>query len=169
MHYYKMAIEIEQELAIPRLARLYENGWGVPQNYKVARELYLKYMDEGGSREDVDYRLGLLYENGLGGEKNLERARELYVSAANDGTKEVFLRMWNFYKNGIGVEQNLVTAYMWLELAQEWGNFDDQEYVSSEEYRLLQNIEIDLKAEEIIQVKKKAKSWYNDCVKGNMC
>ena len=43
---------------------IYDNGWGVPQDYKVAISWYRKAAEQGETA--AQYNLGLMYANGLG-------------------------------------------------------------------------------------------------------
>ena len=50
--------------ALGRLGFRYENGFGVPQNYVVAADLYLRAAEQGDAFAQA--RLGLCYDKGHG-------------------------------------------------------------------------------------------------------
>jgi TPR repeat protein len=68
------------------LGVLYQNGWGVAQDYAKAREWYEKAADKGNTIAMVN--LGMLYRNGWGVAQDYAKAREWYEKAANKGEAE---------------------------------------------------------------------------------
>lgn len=61
------------------LGMLYENGWGVKENYVEAATWYQKAIDISyGSSGQAEERLAWLYQNGLGVKRDEKRAKELY-------------------------------------------------------------------------------------------
>lgn len=63
-----------------RLGALYEEGKGVPQDYKEAAALYQKAATAGG--KVAQNMLGLLYEAGKGVPKDYEQAVSLFRESA---------------------------------------------------------------------------------------
>ena len=65
------------------LGWLYDNGYGVEQDYGKAREWYQKAVDKGNERAMAN--LGWLYESGQGVAQDYVKAREWYEKAADKG------------------------------------------------------------------------------------
>jgi len=78
--YTKAHIEDRNEWALVSLARMHVLGRGVPQDYKLARELYAEAADRGNPVAQLQYA-GLLAD-GLGGERDVESALANYEKAA---------------------------------------------------------------------------------------
>lgn len=81
--------------AFGSIARAYENGNGVPQNYETAIAWHLKGMKLNNSGSF--FLLAKMYEDGRGVEINIERAIELYKTAAklgNGGAKRALERLY---------------------------------------------------------------------------
>ena len=62
---------------------MYQNGWGVPQDYSQAREWYLKAANQGNMQAQAS--MGLLYYKGWGVAQNYDTALEWYAKAAAQG------------------------------------------------------------------------------------
>lgn len=80
-----------------KLAKLYEKGWGVKQNYKTAFRLYKKVLEVelwNKRIEDTEeykiaqYKIGEFYEKGWGVKQNYERAAYWYRESASFKYKE---------------------------------------------------------------------------------
>lgn len=74
------------------LARLYEEGPGVPIDFVRARELY-KQAAESGHHASAMFRLGRLIEFGLGGEENKDEAWRLYRLASAGGDMDAQFKL----------------------------------------------------------------------------
>jgi hypothetical protein len=69
------------------LGRLYQNSWGVPQDYAKAREWYEK-ASTAGNRFGMG-NLALLLDHEKGGPANFPRAAELLLDAAKGNNAPV--------------------------------------------------------------------------------
>lgn len=91
-HYYcTLAANQGFTLAISNLARLYEKGMGVEQNFTEAFRLYKEAADKG--HVPAQSKQAFLYEKGLGVKKDIDKAIELYVLAAGKGDRFAFSRL----------------------------------------------------------------------------
>jgi TPR repeat protein len=82
--------------AMLNLGHSYQTGWGVEQNYKLAREWYLKAAtEEAGYNEKASFNLGLMYEFGIGVKRDLMLSHHFYffASAAENPVKEADERL----------------------------------------------------------------------------
>jgi hypothetical protein len=68
------------------LGRLYQNGWGVPQDYAEAARWYHKAADQGNA--DAQNNLGWLYQNGWGVPQDYAEALRWYRKAADQGNAD---------------------------------------------------------------------------------
>jgi TPR repeat protein len=83
-----LAVEIEnnnQEHAIVQynLGVMYDNGEGVPQDYKTALKWWTLAAEQGNAK--AQFNLGLMYENGDGVPQDDESAVKWYTLAAVQG------------------------------------------------------------------------------------
>ena len=81
----KMAAEQGDALAQTCLGSTYEQGLGVRQDYRKAREWYEKAAAQGDDLAQT--YLGLMYEQGLGVRKNLATAKEWFGKACDNGNQ----------------------------------------------------------------------------------
>jgi TPR repeat protein len=79
MEYYQKAAEKDNADAYYSIGRLYENGYGVEQNYEKALEYYQKAADHNLCA--AFNQIGWYYNNGYGVEKDYEKAMEYYEKA----------------------------------------------------------------------------------------
>jgi len=94
---------------------LYENGFGLPQDYARAREWYEKGAEYGDA---ISMRnLGALYYNGLGVAQDYAEAHKWYKRAADKGDARAMTNLGILYQNGQGVTQNYAKAREWFEMA----------------------------------------------------
>ena len=77
--HYSQALRLLQPLAQQddakaqyNLGLLYENGWGVTQNYKKAVAWYQKAANQGIA--EAQYNLGVMYEEGRGVQQDYQQA-----------------------------------------------------------------------------------------------
>jgi TPR repeat protein len=61
----------------------YEEGQGVPQNYKSAAKWYSQAAQQ--RRPEAEFKLGSLYEKGLGVQQSKDEAIKWYTKANDDG------------------------------------------------------------------------------------
>src|ERR1700681_2945032 len=100
------------------LGFMYENGFGVPQAYDAAADLYLRAAvqgDPGGQS-----RLGLLYDKGHGGPQNVILSYKWLNLAAAHATKrerDYYLRLRNAVASKMSSDQ--IVQGQWLAL--NWG------------------------------------------------
>ena len=73
------------------IAELYENGWGVAQDYGKALEWFHKAADAGNT--DAMINLGRLYEHGLGVAQDYGKALEWFRKAADAGNTDAMINL----------------------------------------------------------------------------
>ena len=114
------------------LARLYQDGEGIPQDFKKAVNWYKRAAEQeiGDDKlaflgiRTAQYNLGLMYKNGKGVQQNDQEAVKWYRLAAKLGDADAQNNLGNMYAEGRGAEQNSVRAYMWYFIASMNGNAD---------------------------------------------
>ncbi len=107
-------------------AHLYQNGFGIIQDYKKSADLY-RLSDKLGNT-DAPYYLGFLYEKGFGLERNMEAAAKYYSLAANLGNMLAQHKIAFFYEFGMGGEtQCAQTALKYYQLAANQGYEESKE------------------------------------------
>jgi TPR repeat protein len=87
---------------------LYENGFGVPKDLKLAAAWYLKAAKQGNT--DAQYNLGAMYEHGIGMPVNYPEAARWYRPAAEQGDIDALSNLGVLYQGGKGVPQDKVLA-----------------------------------------------------------
>jgi uncharacterized protein len=87
---------------------LYENGYGVTKDLKLAAAWYLKAAEQGNS--DAQYNLGAMYEHGVGIPVNYPEAARWYRPAAEQGDIDALSNLGVLYQGGKGVPQDKVLA-----------------------------------------------------------
>ncbi len=97
------------------LGLMYDNGWGVPKNDKIAVKWYRLAAEQGNA--SAQYNLGLMYDNGKGVPKNDKIAVKWYKLAAEQGNAGAQSNLGAMYANGTGVLQDYVRAHMWFNIA----------------------------------------------------
>jgi hypothetical protein len=97
------------------LGWLYENGFGVAQDYVKAREWYEKAAAKDSTT--AMNSLGALYENGRGVAQDYAKAREWYEKAAAKDSTVAMGNLGSLYANGFGVTQDYAKAREWYEKA----------------------------------------------------
>jgi TPR repeat protein len=98
-----------------KLGIIYNDGAGVPQDYKEAMEWLRKAADQGVA--EAQYGLGVMYHNGMGIPQDNKEAEKWYGKAANQGVAVAQFWLGLMYINGEGIPQDYVKAYAWLNLA----------------------------------------------------
>jgi TPR repeat protein len=91
-----------------RLAQLYQEGRGVPQDYRKASELYEKAAARGNALAQVN--LGWLYHEGKGVPQDYHKAAELYQKSANQGNAAGQAYLASSYAEGKGVTKDYQKA-----------------------------------------------------------
>jgi TPR repeat protein len=97
------------------LGIIYENGYGVAQDYAKAREWYKKAADNGDAR--AMRALGVLYADGSGVTQDYIKAREWYKKAADKDNATAMTNLGWLYENGRGVAQDYAKAHEWYKKA----------------------------------------------------
>lgn len=69
------------------LGYMYQTGQGIPQNYSLAKEWYMKACATGNSPE-AQYNLGMMYKNGYGVLQDYTIAHALYNMASANGLND---------------------------------------------------------------------------------
>jgi TPR repeat protein len=86
------------------IAELYENGWGVAQDYGKAHKWFHKAADAGNT--DAMINLGRLYEQGLGVAQDYGKALEWFQKAADAGNTDSMINLGRLYQQGLGLAQD---------------------------------------------------------------
>jgi anti-anti-sigma factor len=103
-----------------RLARCYENGRGVVQDFSAARKWYEKSGRQGNA--DAQHALATCYAYGMQVPQDYDEAIKWYRKAAEQGHCESEYALGMSYNYGIGVEVNLAEAAEWYRKAAAQGH-----------------------------------------------
>ena len=98
-----------------RLGLLYDEGVGVPQNSRQAKEWFEKAAKQG--RAGAQVNLGTLYLHGDGAPQSAHMALFWFERAAAQRYALAFAKLGRMYERGQGVPQDLVQAHMWYNLS----------------------------------------------------
>jgi hypothetical protein len=99
---------------------MHRNGFGVPQNYKIAVKWYTIAAKQGNAL--AQFNLGVVYGDGEGVQQNNRTAVKWYRLAANQGDSSAQTNLGAMYAFGTGVLKDYVEAYKWGNLAAANGN-----------------------------------------------
>lgn len=99
---------------------LYDEGYGVDQNYATARGWYEKAAAQQYAK--AEHNLGIMYQGGHGVPADDAKAAEWFKRAAKHGEPAAQNNLAVMYVRGQGVPQNLVEATRWAARAAEAGN-----------------------------------------------
>ena len=102
------------------LARLHREGWGVPQDYAKARELYEKAAAAGSA--DGMSGLGWLHQHGWGVPLDYAKAREFYEKGVAKGGSSAMNNIGVMHERGLGVPRDPAKAREWFERSAAAGN-----------------------------------------------
>ena len=102
------------------LGGMYNQGQGVPQNFKEALVWYRKAADQGDA--DAQFNLGAMYDQGQGVPQNFKEALLWYRKAADQGDAGAQCNLGAMYANGKGVPQNFREALVWHRKAADQGH-----------------------------------------------
>jgi TPR repeat protein len=97
------------------LGSMYEEGWGVAQDYREAVRWYRAAAEQGD--KSAQSSLGLMYEKGWGVPQHYTEAVRWYRAAAEQGNFLAQFYLGKMYEQGWGVAQNFVQAHVWYNLA----------------------------------------------------
>ena len=125
--HYSQALRLLQPLAQQgdakaqyNLGLLYENGWGVTQNYKKAVAWYQKAANQGIA--EAQYNLGVMYEKGRGVQQAYKQAAAWYEKAANQGYVQAQNNLGAWYE----VHRDYEQAMFWYQKAANQGHARSQ-------------------------------------------
>lgn len=104
------------------LGNLYMKGYGVEQDYIIARRWYLKAAAQNNAT--AQGKLGLMDYYGLGVEENHAEAARWFQQAAEQGEPGAASILGSLYAAGDGVEKDKAQAYVWYTVAFEHGHQD---------------------------------------------
>ena len=102
-----------------KLARMYEEGRGVPKDFDEALKWYKEAAEHGDAF--AQGTLGWFYQYGQGVETNFQTAISWYQKAAEQGHAMSQLNLAVMYDNGIGIATNKEEAVKWYRLAANQG------------------------------------------------
>ena len=99
---------------------LYDEGYGVEQDYAQARDWYEKAAAQNYSK--AEHNLGIMYQEGHGVGQDSAKAAEWFKRAAEHGEPAAQNNLAVLYVRGNGVRQDLAEAARWAAKAAEAGN-----------------------------------------------
>jgi TPR repeat protein/serine/threonine protein kinase len=102
------------------LGRMYENGLGVPRDYRKAMKWYRKAAEQGNADGEVD--LGHMYETSEGVAQDYTEAFKWYRKAAEQGSPWGENNLGWSYEEGHAVAQDHAEALRWFQKAADQGN-----------------------------------------------
>ena len=94
---------------------MYDNGRGVPQDYKTAAKWYRLSAERGYATAQCN--LGVMYDEGEGVPQDYKTAVKWYTLAAEQGLADAQGNLGVMYAFGTGVLKEYVYAHMWGNLA----------------------------------------------------
>jgi TPR repeat protein len=97
------------------LGLLYNEGKGVPQSYKQAKEWFEMAAKQGHAGGQVN--LGTLYLRGEGAPQSAQMALFWFRPAAEQEDALAFAKLGLMYAQGNGVLQDYIQAHMWYNLS----------------------------------------------------
>ena len=109
-----------------RLGQLYDEGTGVPQDYRQAMEWFEKAAKQGHVGAQVN--LGTLYLQGEGAPQSDQMALFWFRRAAEQGHALAFAKLGWMSAQGRGVLQDFIQAHKWYNLAAANGHKKAAEY-----------------------------------------
>jgi len=102
------------------LGVMYDNGRGLPQDYKEAVKWYRKAADQGNA--DAENNLGASYEDAEGVQQDYDEAVKWYRKAAEQGHARAQTNLGWMYRNGKGVARDDKEAAKWFRKAADQGD-----------------------------------------------
>jgi len=141
-----------------KLARIYLNGEGVPQDYSEALRWYCKSAEEGYA--PAQFFLGLLLRSGRelygpGIPHDSAEALKWFHRAAAQGVANAMSNLGFIYRDGEGVTQDYVRAHMWFNLAVAASSADSRDIVAG--YR--DALAATMTPQQISEAQKLAREW----------
>ena len=98
-----------------RLGLLYDEGKGVPQDYRQAKEWFEMAAKQEHAGAQVN--LGTLYLQGHGAPQSAQMALFWFDRSAEQGDALAFAKLGLMYAQGRGVLQNFILAHKWYNLS----------------------------------------------------
>jgi TPR repeat protein len=83
------------------VAEVYQNGWGVPQDYSKAHKWFEATAAAGHT--DAMINLGRLYERGLGVAQDYGKALEWLRKTLEAGNSDAIINLTRLYEQGLGI------------------------------------------------------------------
>ena len=83
------------------VAEVYQNGWGVPQDYSKAHKWFEAAAAAGTTDAMID--LGRLYEQGLGVAQDYGKALEWFQKAVAAGNTDAKINLTRLHEQGLGI------------------------------------------------------------------
>ena len=120
MKLFRQLAETGHQWAQRRVALMYAQGKGVPQDYQEAVKWYGLAAAQGNV--PAQYSLGLAYEKGQGVPQDYQEAVKWYLIAAAREDEWAQTRLGSIYAHGKGVPQDYQEAVKWYRLAAARGN-----------------------------------------------
>jgi len=122
LHWYRLAVAAKHPTALNNLGYAYEQGRGVPQDFKRARELYREGFALGD--ESAGNNLSVLLEEGKGGPVDAKGALRVLRQNAEAGNRWSRTRLGRWLMQGRHGFKDRAEAKRWLEPAAESGYAD---------------------------------------------
>ena len=97
------------------LGLMYDNGWGVIQDYKAAVKWYKLAAEQGHSIAQLN--LGFMYSKGQGVIQDYKAAVKWYRLAAEQGHSSAQSNLGRMYYLGQGVIEDYTRAHMWWSIS----------------------------------------------------
>ena len=97
------------------LGVMYEEGRGVPKNYKEAVSWFREAAEQG--HFGGQFYLGVMCADGRGISQDDEKAFHCFRKAAEQGHPEAQFNLGAMYADGRGVPQNYQEAYKWFSIS----------------------------------------------------
>ncbi len=124
VRWYRRAAEQGHAGGQYNLGYMYQNGYGVPQDYAEAVKWYHKAAAQGDALGQSN--LGWMYSYGYGVAQDYAEAVKWYRRAAEQGNARGQSALGNMYYYGKGVDRNYAEAVKWYRKAAEQGNANGQ-------------------------------------------
>jgi hypothetical protein len=94
---------------------MYDEGHGVPQDYKTAVKWYTLAANQGYA--SAQFNLGSMYIGGKGVPQDYKTAAKWFTLAAEQGDADAQFGLGLIYIEGKGVLKDNVYAHMWTNIA----------------------------------------------------
>jgi TPR repeat protein len=109
--WYSIAASSSHKDAIYRLGLLYLNGNGLPRNFTLATEFFIKAMGLGSA--DACYQLGLMSSSGRMTDIDYSKAEYYFILAANQGHYDAQFKLGQLYEDGYIAGKGFIDALKW--------------------------------------------------------